>query len=147
MPKKSLRQQLADARRENQALRDAMADQGNHQGAREFAEGKVRRLEAELTTTRHKVQEMERAEQARLARRPLSDAELLGLAATVLTEAGPRTEAQTTLTHELERRGIVAPHNPWKAVLERMGRRSYFVPTAAVASAAVAMAADDAGVK
>lgn len=120
MPKKrSLKQQLADAHREVQRLKEELVGQQNHLGARNFAEGKVRLLEAELTKERHKVQALEKAEVERTKQRPMSDAELMALAATVLSEHGPKTEAQKRMTAELERRGVIQSPNPWSDILRR----------------------------
>jgi hypothetical protein len=133
MPKKrSLKQQLADARREVQRLKEELAGQQNHLGARSFAEGKVRLLEAELTRERHKTQSLESAEAERTKQRPMSDAELMALAANVLTEHGPKTESQRRMTSELERRGVLTAPNPWADILRRWGPS--LAPGALVAS-------------
>lgn len=135
MPKKrSQKQQLADAHREVQRLKEELAGQQNHLGARNFAEGRVARLETELTTARHRIQELERAETDRTKQRPMSDAELLALAATVLTEHSETTDAQRRMVAELQRRGVVAPPtSPWEGVLKRVAR--LYMPASVMAMA------------
>jgi hypothetical protein len=121
MPKPTLKSKLAAATKLIAALRKQLAEQENHAGARSYAEGKVRRLEEELAKERSKRHALEAAEAARTMQRPLSDAELMGLAATVLAEHGPKTPTQQRLTAELERRGVVpSPRSPWADAIERM---------------------------
>lgn len=113
---RTLKKKLNAANAALRAAQTRLAEQENHRGAREFAEGRARRLSEDLDAANERARVLEKREVDRTKARPMSDAELFAIAAMVLTEHGPTSDTRSRLSLELERRGALPYKSPWASL-------------------------------
>jgi hypothetical protein len=103
------KKQLADAHQRSRDLANRLAAAESGVEARVQAERQAR-IKAEETSARaiHALDIKVQEEAERAKHRPVSDAELVAIAALVMTEALPATPARQRLIDELAYRGVLA---------------------------------------
>jgi hypothetical protein len=79
---------------------------------REQAEADAARLAVAVVEEGRAVQELRKREEERRRYKPLSDAELVALAAVIMTEALPATPARARIIDDLTYRGVLPPKEP-----------------------------------
>jgi hypothetical protein len=79
---------------------------------REVAEADAARLAEHAMNSGREAQELRKLAEERRRYKPLSDAELVALAAVIMTEALPATPARARIIDDLTYRGVLPPKEP-----------------------------------